>query len=216
MFEVRSVTLRFMSAVVGTLQRARRRGGPLRRSVALIGLVGVAAVLLSSCDEASTTGSSATEGKVGAAPSRRSASPQPGLSGNPGQKKFEPGSLVFNPASGPTTTSPKWTTKDACPAGHNGSAELVAFNLRGDFESRISLPIEGSGPYESAPGAGVLDFDLNSVRLYATPDVGPNGTIQVAVGCYADGAGLGSAVFVQSIFITFSDNGASYSTSSTG
>jgi hypothetical protein len=178
-------------------------------------MLGIATALLSSCDEASTTGSSATEGKVSATASGAAAlGYAPG--GKPasvGTKMFEPGSLTFLPASGATTSSPNWTTKSGCPAGHNGSAELVAFNLQGDFESRISLPIEGPGPYTSAPGAGVLDFNLNSVRLYATPDVGPDGTIEVAVGCYASGAGLGAAVYVQSTFVHYSDNGASYSTS---
>jgi hypothetical protein len=219
MFEVRPVALPFMSHVMRrprVAKGARPAALSLRRAGALVAVLGVGMVVLSSCDEASTTGTSTTEGKVSAAaPSRRSVSPAPGLSGNPGERKFEPGSLTFEPASGPTTNSPNWTTKDTCPAGHNASAELVAFNLQGDFESRISLPISGPGPYRSAPGAGVLDFNLNSVRLYGTPDVGADGTIVVAVGCYADGAGLGSAVFVQSIFVHYANNGATYSTSST-
>jgi hypothetical protein len=194
----------------------RRPGGPLRRAAVGAGLLAVSTLLLSSCDESSSGGSNATEGNVGPATSGHAVTPQAGLVGDPGPKKFQPGDLKFVPASGPTTASPSWTTKGACPPGHNASAELVAFNLQGDFESRISLPIDGPGPYTSAPGAGVLDFDLNKVRLYATPDVGPDGTIEVAVGCYADGAGLGSAVFVQSIFIHFSANGATYSTSSSG
>jgi len=219
MFEAPPVALPSMPAVLHRgrmMNRAQRRSDRLRRAVAVAGTLGVVIMLLSACDESSSGGSNATEGNVGPTTSGHAVTPQAGLAGNPGPKKFQPGDLKFVPASGPTTASPSWTTKDACPSGHNASAELVAFNLQGDFESRISLPIEGPGPYESAPGAGVLDFDLNKVRLYATPDVGPNGTIEVAVGCYAGGAGLGSAVFVQSIFVHFAANGATYSTSSTG
>lgn len=220
MFEVRPVALPFM--LVGprhqrVMKSGRRPDIRLCRAAALIALLGVAAALLSSCDESSATGSGATEGKVSANASRAAAlGYAPG--GSPssvGTKMFEPGDLTFVPSSGPTTNSPNWTTKGGCPAGHTASAELVAFNLQGDFESRISLPIAGGGPYTSAPGAGVLDFNLDKIHLYATPDVGPDGTIQIAVGCYASADGLGAAVYVQSTFVHFSDNGASYSTSST-
>jgi hypothetical protein len=184
-----------------------------RRAALFTGLLGAAALLLSSCDSAGT-GTSASEGNVSGSSSGPSAAAKPGLAGNTGQKMFQPGSLTFTPSSGSTTNTPNWKTKSACPAGHDASAELVAFNLQGDFESRISLPIGGAGPYTSAPGAGVLDFNLDKIRLYATPDVGPDGTIEVAVGCYAAADGLGSAVFVQSVFIHFADNGATYTTSS--
>jgi hypothetical protein len=198
------------------MNSAQRRRSRLPRAGVIAAMLAVATMLLSACDESSSGSSGATEGNVGATSSALAAKPSVGLAGDPGPKKFQPGDLKFTPDSGSTTNSPRWTTTDACPAGHNASAELVAFNLQGDFESRISLPIEGPGPYESAPGSGVLDFNLNKVRLYATPDVGPNGTIVVAVGCYAGGAALGSAVFVQSIFVRFSNNGATYSTSSSG
>lgn len=204
MFENRPVSHRLM---------ARRPGQWCRHGVLLTALLGAATLLLSSCDSAGT-GTSAAEGNVSGSSSAPSASAKPGLAGNTGQKMFQPGGLTFIPSSGATTSTPNWKTKNACPAGHDASAELVAFNLQGDFESRISLPIGGAGPYTSAPGAGVLDFNLNKVRLYATPDVGPDGTIEVAVGCYAAADGLGSAVFVQSVFVHFSDNGASYTTSS--
>jgi hypothetical protein len=192
------------------------RGG-LRRTGVFFGLVGVAMVLLSSCDSSTDGSSNAIQGNVSGTSGGSSSAPsaKAGLTINAGKMMLKPGDLTFIPSSGPTTDSPNWTTKGICPSGHNASAELVAFNLQGAFESRISLPIEGAGPYKSSPGSGVLDFSLSKVHLYATPDVGPDGTIEVAVGCYADGDALGSAVFVQSIFIHFSDNGATYSTSTT-
>jgi hypothetical protein len=191
-------------AGAGPRARFRGRGNRLGRVAALAGLLTATTVLLASCDASSaSTAASTSAAKTG--PPASSAA-----------KISEPGRLTLTPASGPSTASPGWTTKDGCPAGHNASAELVAFNLKGAFESRISLPIEGPGPYTSSRGAGVLDFNLKKVHLYATPDVGPDGTIEVAVGCYPSGAGLGHAVYVQSTFVHFSRNGATYTTSSAG
>jgi hypothetical protein len=180
------------------------RPGRPRQIALLAGLVAATTVLLTSCQ-------SSTASTAASTPAATASSP-----GGSATKISEPGGLTFIPATGPATESPGWTTKDGCPAGHNGSAELVAFNLKGAFESRISLPIEGPGPYKSAPGAGVLDFNLQKVHLYATSDVGPDGTIEVAVGCYPSGAGLGQPVYVQSTFVHYSDHGARYTTSSNG
>jgi hypothetical protein len=195
----------------------RKTGGRPRSAVLLAGLASLAAVLLCSCTSpAGDTGASSAEGVVGGSQNSSTTQGNSAIVGSSAMKVSDPGGLTFKPASGPTTLSPNWSTKDACPAGHDASAELGVFNLKGVFESRTSLPIEGPGPYTSAPGAGVLDFDLSDVRTDDAPDVGPDGTLEVAVGCYASGAGLGAVVYVHSTFIRFSDNGATYTTSSTG
>jgi hypothetical protein len=202
---------------IARIARIERRPGGRPRSAALLAVfVSVAAVLLCSCTSSTgDTGASSAEGVV--AGSQGSSATQ-GISNAVGSTAMtisNPGGLTLTPASGPTTLSPNWSTNDECPAGHDASAELGVFNLKGAFESRTSLPIEGPGPYRSAPGAGVLDFDLNNVRLDDAPDVGPDGTLEVAVGCYAGGTGLGSVVYVHSTFVHFSDNGATYTTSNT-
>jgi hypothetical protein len=184
-------------------QPGQRLGGSSNTLAA--GIAGAATVLLSSCTASTASTGASTPAAATSSPAVSAAA-----------RITDPGGLAFSPASGPTTQSPVWITKGGCPAGHNGSAELAAFNLKGVFESRISLPIEGPGPYQSGPGSGVLDFNLKKVLLYATPDVAPNGTIEVAVACYSGGAGLGQPVYVQAAFIHYSDGGARYTTSSTG
>jgi hypothetical protein len=177
------------------------------RQALLAGSIVATAALATACD-VSTASTAANTNSAAAASTAGTASSS--------AKPTQPGALTLVPASGATTVTPTWSTKNTCPAGDGGSSELVAFNKQGVFESRISAPIEGPGPYKSAPGSGVLDFDMNSVRLYATPDVGANGTIEVAVGCYPDGEGLGKAVYVQAIYVHFSGNGKKYTTSSSG
>jgi hypothetical protein len=38
----------------------------------------------------------------------------------------DPGALQLSPASGPVTTTPSWSTSDACPTGFQGSAIVAA------------------------------------------------------------------------------------------
>jgi len=123
----------------------------------------------------------------------------------------QPGHLILSPASGATTSTPAWSTTDGCPAGHQGSAEVIEFKPDGALASRISTTVNSglNGPF----GAGST-LDGNVGALLRVTGVTNGGSVEFAVGCYSLEGGTGSVEYVQSTMVTLSSNGRSYTTSS--
>jgi hypothetical protein len=115
-------------------------------------------------------------------------------------------------ATGALTTTPTWSTTTACPSGQQASAEISEFTLSGTLVSRIS-PAVNSGL--TAPFSGTLDGSVGALLNVAGISATSPGTLEWAVGCYTGTGGTGTAVFVQSEFVTATAAG-NYTTSASG
>jgi Bacterial Ig-like domain (group 3) len=119
-----------------------------------------------------------------------------------------PGQLTFSPASGPSTTSPTWSTSTPCPANFNTSAVLFVLNTDGTIGSSASATV----PSVTAPFSGGL---LNTASIASIVSLGSNvstsgGTATFVVGCFSGAGGLGNVTYVQTTQIQFSANGSTY------
>lgn len=123
----------------------------------------------------------------------------------------EPGNLSLNPASGSSSLTPTWSTTDGCPAGFQTSAVLFVLNSDGSIGSSASPTV--AAPTAAFSGT-LLASVANSISLGT--DVGPGGTDQWVVGCFAGPGGTGNVEYVQSVFVTLSADGSSYTTSASG
>jgi hypothetical protein len=120
----------------------------------------------------------------------------------------QPGKLVLAPASGASSLTPTWSTKDGCPAGFQGSAQLSEFNTNGTYASAISSVVQ-------SPVAAFHGTLLGDIRaLLGVTNIKKGGTIEFAIGCYSGVATSGKVKYVQSTFVTLSSSGSSYSTRS--
>ena len=116
--------------------------------------------------------------------------------------------VKLSPSSGSTTSTPTWSTSAACPSGLQGSAILRAVNSDGttyDWSRAIN------GAYQSFGGAlqGTVQF------LQGLGDIGHGGSQELVVECFAGQALTGKSAKEMHIFIHFSADGKSYSTSAT-
>jgi Bacterial Ig-like domain (group 3) len=128
----------------------------------------------------------------------------------------DPGNLVLSPSSGPTSTAVTWGTNDACPSGFQGSAILMAVTYGTTTVNTISAAVQ-AGPNPIAAGQ-VLSVNNPTVADVQSLTGTPNGgTDEWVVQCASGNSGvLGNLKEAQDIFVTFSANGSSYTTSSTG
>jgi hypothetical protein len=120
----------------------------------------------------------------------------------------EPGNVRFSPASGATKLTPTWSTTDGCPAGYRGSAQMSIFTAGGKFLSSIS----DVAYTVTTSFSGKLDGSMAAILKFA--HVPRNGTLEFVIGCYSQEAATGSFKWMQSIDVTLSSDGTSYTTSS--
>jgi hypothetical protein len=119
----------------------------------------------------------------------------------------EPGTLMLSPASGSTLLSPTWSTSTPCPAGYQGSAAVNEFGVDNGITSNTVTDV-------SAPFSGTLLFTgetMANVFFGGTPPV----TVQFVVECAAGADLTGATEYVQSIWVTESADGTTYTTSAT-
>jgi hypothetical protein len=122
----------------------------------------------------------------------------------------QPGNLVLAPASGASSLRPAWSTKDGCPTGYQGSAQLSEFNTNGTYASAISSVVPG-------PVTAFHGTLLGNVgALLGVTNIRKGQTVEFAIGCYSGVSTSGKVTYVQSTFLTLSSSGSSYSTSSSG
>lgn len=121
---------------------------------------------------------------------------------------LQPGNLIFTPASGVSSATPTWHTKDGCPVGYRGSAQMSIFTSKGLLISRIS-PAVYIGLTSSF--SGTLDGKLSAILKFAQIKAG--GQLLFVVGCYSGPGGTGNVQWVQSAVIGLSSNATSYSAS---
>jgi|HubBroStandDraft_6_1064221.scaffolds.fasta_scaffold67369_2 hypothetical protein len=125
----------------------------------------------------------------------------------------QPGNLVLNPATGALTSTPTWSTTTGCPAGFQGSGEMVEFKPDGvTLASRISPAV---GTVTSA-FSGTLDGNVGALLNVAGVSAAAPGTSEWAIGCYSGSGGTGSVQYVQSTFVSVAAGATAYTSSATG
>jgi hypothetical protein len=118
--------------------------------------------------------------------------------------------VILKPAGGASGLKPTWSVVTACPPGFQGSAILYALNTDGTIGSSISPVV----PHVTAAFSGTV---LGSVKkLFALgTDVRPGGTSKWEVACAAGIGSAGKQKITQSIYVTLSADGKSYTSSVT-
>jgi hypothetical protein len=197
-------------------QAAARR---VRRATLLAVAVGIAAVVVTACSGPTDGSSSNGEGSVGAGSAgangggRSAAASEPPAYKTIGPVGSEPGKLIIKPASGSTGISPTWSTVDACPDGYQTSAVLYATVYRSAIlMQQISGTVNpGASP---VPVGEPLEIGATVAQVQGVTNT-PNGqTDKWVVQCSAGLGGLGNHEDVQYIYVHYSKDGKSYTTSS--
>lgn len=117
----------------------------------------------------------------------------------------DPGHLAFNPASGPITTTPTWSTDTACGTSFSSSAKLEVVE-----DSGTKIAVSGTVAVVTAPFSGTLQASLATIKSAAHMVNG--NTYEFVVMC--QDATLDQDP-EQSEFLTLSADGSSFSTAST-
>jgi hypothetical protein len=121
---------------------------------------------------------------------------------------LQPGNLILQPASGAVSLTPTFATKDGCPTGYQGSAQVSMFAPNGTLISRISDVVA----VPATAFHGTLEGNIDALLKFAGIPAG--GHSQWAVGCYTGVGGTGNVQWVQYMVVNLSADAKSYSISS--
>jgi len=115
-----------------------------------------------------------------------------------------PGAVTLSPAGGATSGRPAWSTNAACPAGFRGSAVFREVHADGTTTNSISPATNTvTGPF-----SGTLQAPISLIKsLGGIPN---GGTQELVVICFSGPSLTGTSHPAMSTFITYSANGASY------
>ena len=117
--------------------------------------------------------------------------------------------VEFNPASGPTSSTPTWHTTVACPSGFQGSATFKEVHADGTTTNFIAQIVNGT----ESPFSGTLQATI--AQIQGAGGI-PNGSTQkLFVTCYSGQSGTGNAQTEMDLYITYSADGSTYTTSGT-
>ncbi len=117
--------------------------------------------------------------------------------------------VELNPASGPTSSTPTWSTTVACPNGFQQSATFKEIHADGTTTNFIAPIVNGT----ARPFSGTLQASMAQIQ-----GVGgiPNGSTQKwFVTCFSGQSGTGNAQVEMVIYITYSADGSTYTSSGT-
>jgi hypothetical protein len=115
--------------------------------------------------------------------------------------------VQINPPSGQESSTPTWSTTAACPAGFQGSAILRAVEPTGQ-----AFSISPATNTVTTPFKGTLLASIAIIQAYGNV---PNGHTQwLIVICFSGDSLTGNPHVDMSMFITYSSDGKSYTTSS--
>jgi hypothetical protein len=118
------------------------------------------------------------------------------------------GTLVMTPTSGPTTSTPTWSSP-ACPSTANGSAKLLAADPLNPTASTVLLaPINNSVTTAftfTSPAADELANVLPALFDNVNGD-----TVEVVVECFPQASGLGTGVYENDTFLSISTDGSTF------
>lgn len=116
--------------------------------------------------------------------------------------------VTMIPASGSTNSTPTWSTTTACPSGFQGSGIFRAINSAGNTYS-----ISGATNDVTAPFRGTLLGNIAEIQDFG--DIPNGGTQELVVICFSGDSLTGSPHEQMSMFITYSADGSTYTTSAT-
>jgi hypothetical protein len=163
------------------------KNGLLRRWLATAVAVGTATALLAACSSSSS----------------------PAASGGTGGGSGGGTALVaLNPASGPVTGTPTWSTHAACPSGYQGSAIFRAVTPKG-----TTFSISGATNTVTAPFNGNLLAPISEIQSLSNAANGS--TERLVIICFSGASLTGKPQWEWSTYITYSGDGKTYQTSST-
>ena len=121
----------------------------------------------------------------------------------------DPGAVNLNPASGPTSSTPTWSTTAACPSGFQGSASFKEVHADGTTTNLIAPMVDGT----ATPFHGTLQASIAEIQ--SAGSIPNGGTQKLYVTCFSAQSGTGNAGTEMDIYITYSGDGKTYTTSST-
>jgi hypothetical protein len=123
----------------------------------------------------------------------------------------QPGALTISPGSGPVTaTGITYASSTACPAGHNGSGLVRLIDPGGRGPTNLAAV----NPHVTAPFSGTFNTTFATVWSFF-PDI-YGATSEIVVYCFSGPSATGTAVTVQSTFVTIDAAGHNYTISSSG
>jgi hypothetical protein len=128
----------------------------------------------------------------------------------------QPGTLVLTPGgstASPTSTSPTWSTTVGCPTGFQSSAVVKEAHADGTsssasvFVNSATVPL--TGPIPAQPLQGTM------AQIQSFGAIPNGGTQELYVICYSGNSGTGNAQPYMDLFVTYSADGSTYTTSAT-
>jgi hypothetical protein len=116
--------------------------------------------------------------------------------------------VQLNPASGPTTKTPTWSTSVACPSGYQGSGLFSEAHADGTFTTIAPAVTSTNTPFH-----GTL---LGSIaRIKSIGGIPDGSTQELFMICASGPGGTGKNLDVMKVYVTYSADGNSYTTQST-
>jgi hypothetical protein len=119
-----------------------------------------------------------------------------------------PGAVQLSATSGPTTAKPTWSTTIACAAGFQGSAVFREVHSDGTTTNSISPTVNGT----ATPFSGTLQATI--AQIQSSGGIPNGGTQELVVICFSGASLTGTSDPEMDIFITYSADGSTYTTSS--
>jgi hypothetical protein len=116
------------------------------------------------------------------------------------------GTVQLSATSGPTSGKPTWSTSTACPSGFQGSAVFREVHRDASTNS-ISPAVNGV----TTPFHGTLQASISAIK--ALGGIPNGGTQKLVVLCFSSQAETGTSRQVMDLYITYSTDGSSYTTS---
>jgi hypothetical protein len=118
------------------------------------------------------------------------------------------GGVALNPASGSVNSTPTWSTSEACPAGYQGSGLFSESHTDGSYTT-IAQVVDGT----NAPFKGTLQGTIAQIK--SVGGIPNGGTQELFVICSSQQGGTGKTLNVMKVYITYSADGSTYTTSAT-
>lgn len=117
--------------------------------------------------------------------------------------------VALSAASGPVSSTPTWSTAVACPSGYQGSATFKEVHSDGVSTNLIAPIVNGT----AAPFKGTLQASI--AQIQAAGGIRDGGTQKLFVTCYSGQSGTGNGQTEMQVYVTYSADGSTYSTSAT-